>query len=291
MPALGLHEAVLDCLPSGLIVIDLNGAVIVLNQAAQKILGLKGGHWRDKPCREVFQTHRSIAEILLRTAETLVAANRQEMRLANPRGAVMVLGYGTLVFRNDKGEPMGVGMICQDITRFVPIPLTAQFISLINKFFTPFVAITVVAALIWGLAQNWEKGVAAVILVGIAIFNWVMAKMAARPSGIFLTLVRLHTPLNFIAFSALVYFLGTLWGPMWLLFVLIPLATSLYAGRGTTLAVSVISAVVLLAIYDSRGLSGSVGWAQAFLHAVFIVFISLFVQALTTLVSRTRGVS
>ena len=75
---------------------------------------------------------------------------------------------------------------------------------------------------------------------------------------------------------------------MWLLLALVPLATGLYAGRGVTLAVAVIAAAILLAIYDSRGLTGSIGWAQAFVHATFIIFISLFVHALTTLISRSR---
>src|SRR6185295_3987884 len=89
---------------------------------------------------------------------------------------------------------------------------------------------------------------------------------------------------NFLANIALVYMLGTFWGPMWLVFVLTPVATALYAGWQRTLGTAAVSAAALLGIYYSRGLEGAVGWGQASIHAAFIVFISMFVNSIARLV-------
>src|SRR6185295_2099130 len=94
---------------------------------------------------------------------------------------------------------------------------------------------------------------------------------------------------NFVANVALVYLLGTFWGPMWLLFVLTPVATALYASWTRTFVTAAISSAALLGIYYSRGLEGTVGWGQASLHAAFIIFISLFVNSIARLVMQMKG--
>ena len=94
---------------------------------------------------------------------------------------------------------------------------------------------------------------------------------------------------NFVTNVALVYMLGTFWGPMWLLFVLTPVATALYASWMRTFVTAAISSAALLGIYWSRGLEGPVGWGQASLHAAFIVFISLFVNSIARLVMQMKS--
>ena len=89
----------------------------------------------------------------------------------------------------------------------------------------------------------------------------------------------------------LVYLLGTFWGPMWLLFVLTPVATALYASGLRTFVTAAVSSAALLGIYWSRGLEGPVGWGQASLHAAFIVFISLFVNSIARLVMQMKSQS
>ncbi|MBI4062945.1 MAG: PAS domain S-box protein [Elusimicrobia bacterium] len=289
MASADLHEAVLENLPGGLIVIDPEGTVLVVNRAAKKILGLPPQSFKGNPCKKLFSAQPAMVDVLMGTTKHLSEVNRKEMRIANLRGERIVLGYGTLVFRSESGSPLGVGMTFQDITPFVPVPLHGQFISLINLYFIPFTFAMVIAALIWGLAEAWEKTLAIAVLLGLAAFNYFVAWQVRRARTDMLDLAKLHTPANFLAMGLLVYLLGTLWGPMWLLFVLTPLAASLYATRTITLATSVTSAVVLLGIYDQRGLTGTIGWAQAFLHALFIVLISLFVHSLAALVERVRS--
>ncbi|MBI4669361.1 MAG: PAS domain-containing protein [Elusimicrobia bacterium] len=284
----GLHESVLESLPGGLIVVDLEGSVLVLNRSAQKILGIDNVLLQYNSCRSVFAGQPELVDILLGAAKTLEQVNRKEVYVNNAKGERLLLGYGTLVFRDNENKPIGVGITFQDITKFVPLPLNVQFISLVNRYFMPFAVLMVTTALIWGLAEKWEKYTAAGILAGVVAFNYFMGWHSKRiPEGQ-AGLKRLHIPINFIALGVMVYFLGTLWGPMWLLFLLTPLAASLYAGRLTTVIVAVLSAGVLLGIYYQRGLTGTIGWVQVCLHAVFIVFVSLFVNSLAGLVSRVR---
>jgi len=76
---------------------------------------------------------------------------------------------------------------------------------------------------------------------------------------------------------------------MWLLFVLTPVATALYADWIQTILTALLSAGALLGIYASRGLEGAVGWGQASIHAAFIVFISLFVNSVARMVMQIRS--
>lgn len=291
-----LHEFVLESLPSGLIVADLEGRLRVVNHSARRILGCDSVQWlpdnpkgglKGLPCLQAFPDQPRIAAALLKTCQSLETVNRQEMRV-QVRGESILLGYGTLVFQDEKGRPTGAGIIFQDITRFIPVPLTAQFVSLVNRFFTPFAVCMVAAAFLFGLTEAREKRLALFILIGISLFNWVMTGLSHRLER-WRRLTQFHAPLNFLAFGALVYLLGSFWGPMWLLMTLTPLSVGLYAGWRLTLAVALVSAAGLLGIYWNRGLSGSIGWVQACLHAIFIIFISLFVNSLARLVASVRG--
>ena len=79
---------------------------------------------------------------------------------------------------------------------------------------------------------------------------------------------------NFVANVFLVYLLGTFWGPMWLLFVLTPVATALYASWQKTFVAAAISSAALLGIYYSRA---------------FIILISLFVNSIARLVMQMKS--
>jgi len=40
--------------------------------------------------------------------------------------------------KNTEGKPIGVGMTFRDITRYIPLPLKAEYIRIVDRFFTPF---------------------------------------------------------------------------------------------------------------------------------------------------------
>src|SRR5437762_702385 len=108
-------------LPGGLILVDLKGKIRALNEAGQHILGLTVPITPGVDCEQALEYHPKLAKILLATCESLNPANRQEISTTRPDGEKIVLGYGTLILRNGNGQPVGVGMNFQDITRLVPV--------------------------------------------------------------------------------------------------------------------------------------------------------------------------
>jgi PAS domain S-box-containing protein len=282
-------DIALKNLPGGLIFVDLQGKVRGVNKMAQRILDLSDDVESGVEAHQAFAEHPQVVKVLLATCQSLNAANRQEVTTRRKNGEKVTLGYGTLILRNAQGAPVGVGMTFQDITRFIPLPLQTEFIRLVDRFFTPFAATMVLVAIALSyaepLVQRWSLALVALL---VAFNEGTVFLVRKRPDW---TLSIGYTRLvaNFVANVALVYLLGTFWGPMWLLFVLTPVATALYADWKKTIWISMISAAALLGIYASRGLSGSVGWGQASLHATFIVFISLFVNSIARLVMQIKS--
>lgn len=281
-------DIALKNLPGGLIFVDLQGKVRGVNQMAQRLLALEDEVEPGTECHKAFADHPQVVKVLLSTCQSLNAANRQEITTHGANGKV-TLGYGTLILRNPQGQPVGVGMTFQDITRFIPLPLQTEFVRLVDRFFTPFAATMVLAGMFLGFAEAREKHIALGLVIATVIFNEVSLQIARRRTNWTRGISYLRLTTNFLANVFLVYLLGTFWGPMWLLFVLTPVATAMHAEWKKTLITSFISAGALLGIYASRGLSGAVGWGQASIHAAFIVFISLFVNSIARMVMQIRS--
>jgi hypothetical protein len=182
-----------------------------------------------------------------------------------------------------------VGLTFQDITRFIPLPLQTEFIRLVNRFFTPFALVMVVAAMELGYAEPKVYRTALALAIFLAVFNEASVWLARKRTDWTFPIGYTRLAVNFVTNVSLVYMLGTFWGPMWLLFVLTPVATALYADWKKTLVTAVISSCALLGIYGSRGLEGAVGWGQASLHAAFIVFISLFVNSIARMIMQIKA--
>jgi PAS domain S-box-containing protein len=276
-------------LPGGLIFIDLQGKVRGVNQMAERLLGLKPESIEPgTECHKALADHPKVVKVLLSTSQSLTPVNRQEIT-THRDGEKVTLGYGTLVLRDAKGHPVGIGMTFQDITRYIPLPLQAQFIRMVDRFFTPIASILVLAGAWMGFAETWAKHVSIGLLLFLFIFNEVSVMLARKHVDWAKKIGYTRIATNFLANVLLVYWLGTFWGPMWLLFVLTPVATALYADWSRTVGTALVSAGALLCIYASRGLEGAVGWGQASIHAAFIVFISLFVNTVARMVMQIRA--
>ena len=282
-------DIALKNLPGGLVFVDLSGKVRGVNQMAQRLLGIEQDVEPGTFCHEAFANHPSVVKALLSTCKHLNAVNRQEMVTASPTGERLLLGYGTLILRNPQGQPVGVGMTFQDITRFIPLPLQTEFIRLVDRFFTPFAATMVLAAMWLGYAEPKAEHAALAIVGALVVLNEGSIFLVKRKIEWTAAIGYARLATNFVANVILVYLLGTFWGPMWLLFVVTPVATALHAHWKETIITSLLSAGTLLGIYASRGLEGAVGWGQASIHASFIVFISLFVNSIARMVMQIKS--
>ncbi|MBI4055247.1 MAG: hypothetical protein HY402_03850 [Elusimicrobia bacterium] len=159
---------------------------------------------------------------------------------------------------------------------------------LLQRYFTPFAVLLVLSAVIFARPQPGpiygSIGVLAVSLLG----NELLARYAYRWIGWTRFLQRLHIWMHFFWSLPLFYLLGPIWGPMWLLFLFTPAAAALSSTRRMTWIAATASAGTLLGFYASRGLSGTVFWGQALVHAAFILFFSLFVRALAEMTMKLR---
>jgi PAS domain S-box-containing protein len=282
-------DIALKNLPGGLIFCDLQGKIRGVNQMAEKLLGLSADEIEPgTDCHKALQDHPKVVKVLLQTCQSQTPVNRQELT-THRDGEKVTLGYGTLILRDAKGHAVGIGLTFQDITRYIPLPLQAQFIRLIDRFFTPFATLLVLGAAGIGFAEPWAKKVSVALVLTLFIFNEVSVALARKHNEWAKKIGYTRIVTNFLANIVLVYMLGTFWGPMWLLFVLTPVATATYADWQQTTITAVISAAALLGIYASRGLEGAVGWGQAGVHAAFIVFISLFVNSVARMVMQVRS--
>lgn len=282
-------DIALKSLPGGLIFVDLQGKIRGINQMAERLLGIKADSIESgEDCHKALADHPKVVKVLLSTCQSQTAVNRQEIS-THRAGEKVTLGYGTLVLRDPKGHAVGIGLTFQDITRYIPLPLQSQFIRLVDRFFTPFASILVLAGVWIGFAEPAAKHISVALLLFLFIFNEVSVMLARKHTEWSKAIGNTRIVTNFVSNVALVYMLGTFWGPMWLLFVLTPVATALYADWTRTAVTALISAGALLSIYYSRGLEGAVGWGQASLHAAFIVFISLFVNSIARLVMQMRA--
>src|SRR5258708_39965061 len=108
------------------------------------------------------------------------SANRQELTTRRQDGEKVTLGYGALILRNPQGQPVGIGMTFQDITRYIPLPLQAEFIRLVDRFFTPFALILTISALCLGFAETSARVTAIGIVVFLGLFNEISVWLARR---------------------------------------------------------------------------------------------------------------
>lgn len=282
-------DIALKNLPGGLIFVDLQGKLRGINQTALRILGMTEEPEPGVECHKALSAHPHVYKVILGACESMQSENRKELTTRLGSGETLTLGYGTIILRNPQNQPIGVGLTFQDITRYIPLPLQTEFVRVIDRFFTPFAAAMVLAAIGLGYAEKWIQNLSLWIVAGLVLFNQVTLVYARKRQDWAVRISYLRQAGNFLANIVLVYLLGTFWGPMWLLFVLTPVATALHASWKSTAAVAMGSAGTLLGIYAVRGLSGPVGWGQAALHASFIVFLSLFVNAIARMVMQIKA--
>src|ERR1019366_1524361 len=165
-------------MPGGLLFVDIQGRLRGVNEMARKILGITEEIEPGVECHKALANYPHLYKVLLSTCESLKAVNRQEITTRRAGGEKVTLGYGTLILRNGQGKPIGVGMTFQDITRYIPLPLKAEFIRIVDRFFTPFALALVASSLYLGFAEPRIKAFSVGLVIFLGIFNEATAWMA-----------------------------------------------------------------------------------------------------------------
>lgn len=164
-----------------------------------------------------------------------------------------------------------------------------KLIVLVNRYMTPFAILLVGVGLVLSQPVPWIAWSCASLVVFSVVFNLGTVRLVQSRGAVpsWMAPVRLWT--NLTVNVVFVYLLGGYWTPIWLLFVLTPAATALYADRKRTLATALgVSALMILA-FAARRLNAPVDWGKTFVEAAFIVFLALFLNEVATSVRRVEN--
>ncbi len=159
-------------------------------------------------------------------------------------------------------------------------------VKLLNRYFTPFAVALIVAGLALGRPGPRVTAVCVGLLVCSSVFNEATAGGSRRHAEAARLIGQARVGVNFLVNAVFVYLLAGVWEPIWMLFMLTPVATAVYADRETTVVSAISVSALLLFVYFLRGLQSGVNWGQIGMHVAFIIFLSLFINAL---VQSTRS--
>ncbi len=163
-----------------------------------------------------------------------------------------------------------------------------------NYLFTPFGLILIIFALTLSSPEKKDTIVSIVTLIIQFSLNFYILKNLytfKKPNSIRSFLVLF----NIITTSIVFYHIMAYWAPSWLLYIIPPVFASTFLNRNKTLVISLFSAISMLFIYWLRSyileLSIShITLAMAICHALFIIVISLFVNSMSELITKIRGI-
>ena len=168
--------------------------------------------------------------------------------------------------------------------------------NLLNMYFTPFAALLVLAAIYFSDPDPTTKWLSfGVLALSLAVNHW-FTRNIYRFVGWANRLKAVQVWLTFLWAAPLFYLLVGYWAPTWLLFAMPPVTAALYQGRWQTFLTACVSGASMLGLYYLRSASlglelGETAWAMAFVHAAFIVILSMFVHAMAETALRLRDIN
>jgi len=115
-------KAVLDNMPGGFIAIDKEEKILEFNTMAGNILGVSPSVIIGKTVKEFPPYLFNLSEILKMTLKTGKAENRLVLTTKKSNGESIVIGYGTIVIKDDRDEIIGSGIVFQDLTKIKGLP-------------------------------------------------------------------------------------------------------------------------------------------------------------------------
>lgn len=168
-------------------------------------------------------------------------------------------------------------------------PIELEFLKLLNRYFTPFAILLVFSGVSFSNPNPTDAYYSLLVLAVSVAFNIATAFVAMNTPHLvrFLGYTRMAVNLGFN--TILFYLLGSYWGPMWLLFLLGPVAAAVYGTKQRTILSAGISSILLLGVYLVKGAIFKQTLGQALMHICFIFFLGLFVHALSQLAREREG--
>ena len=109
-------DSILGSLTSGIVTLDLDGRVAMLNPAAEMLTGLFGPEVAGRYCAEVFAHSAELSEILMGTLEGRSGMANVSLTLRRPNGTTLPIEMSTAPLRGREGKDLGVVGVFRDVT-------------------------------------------------------------------------------------------------------------------------------------------------------------------------------
>jgi two-component system sensor histidine kinase PilS (NtrC family) len=113
-----IHRRIVDNVPSGLLSVGRDGAIVSYNREAERITGLAAAQVVGRPLASVFPAlggRASLSELAGTPGPERVS--RMELAFERPDGQRRLLGMSAALLHADGGDPQGAIVIFQDLTR------------------------------------------------------------------------------------------------------------------------------------------------------------------------------
>ena len=152
----------------------------------------------------------------------------------------------------------------------------------VNDHLTPLAAIIVIPGLLVAPLPTRAKVVAGVLIAFSVILNYLSIYVMDWNVRLIGT-VRVAT--NYICNIFLSWLLYAVWGPVWLLLLLMSIGVAVYQDRRDSLIAGSAIALMLLAVHWNYGDHSLLAWTEAGVKASIIILINLFVNGLSDIES------
>ncbi|MCX5789371.1 MAG: hypothetical protein NTX64_12810 [Elusimicrobia bacterium] len=148
---------------------------------------------------------------------------------------------------------------------------------LVNRWATPFAVLTVCLGLAFAGPVGRVAHVCLALLLFTAGFNLLSPQLLHKASNR-AYFVTFRMWLNVVCNGIVVWLIGGLWTPCWLLLALTPLASAIYGSAGRTLTWACLVSGFLLVRYLVLGVFSPLELAEQLTYCAFIIFGSLLVN-------------
>ena len=167
---------------------------------------------------------------------------------------------------------------------------------LLNTYFTPFALILTIFAIYFSALDKQTIYGTFTILTATFAINWWVSKNEYKFFKWIQKIRILTVVFNLLITAIIFYLLGSYWAPTWLLFLIAPSASAMFMKRFHVFLIALSAAVLMLGTYYFKSLYlglelGTVHWAMASIHAIFVILFSLFVNSMSQMILKVRDSS
>ncbi len=164
---------------------------------------------------------------------------------------------------------------------------------ILNYYFTPFAVILIAFAIYFSEPERSVTYISFAILSASFVTNYWFTRNTYRFMRWMHNVRTLMVWLNLITSAVLFYLLGSYWAPMWLLFIIAPATSAMFMSKFRVFLIAFASAAAMLGVYYLKSVQldidfGRQLWAMAACHALFVIFFSLFVAAMSEMILKVR---